>query len=157
MLTALDDAMPGPLEASFDVQVAEYLKRLFGARATERRAAIRFAQEHERSSTRGVVVVDQRRHAARDRGRSALRFVATGGPSSSTLTSTSTLRAACAANVAAQAVLAVAALLALVALGGGIRQLAARHVPARGARLARALFRPNRLSPSSAPAPASCG
>jgi serine/threonine-protein kinase len=46
MLTALETAMPGPLEASFDVQVAEYLKRLFGARATERRAAIRLAQEH---------------------------------------------------------------------------------------------------------------
>jgi serine/threonine-protein kinase len=46
MLTALEAAMPGPLEASFEVQVAAYLKGLFGARATERRAAIRLAQEH---------------------------------------------------------------------------------------------------------------
>jgi serine/threonine-protein kinase len=45
MLTALEAAMPGPLEASFDVQVAEYLKGLFGARATERRSALRAAQE----------------------------------------------------------------------------------------------------------------
>jgi len=45
MLTALERAMPGPLEASFEVQVADYLKQLFGARATERRAALRVAQE----------------------------------------------------------------------------------------------------------------
>ena len=45
MLTALERAMPGPLEASFEVQVAEYLKQLFGARANERRAALRVAQE----------------------------------------------------------------------------------------------------------------
>jgi serine/threonine-protein kinase len=45
MLTALERAMPGPLEASFDVQVAEYLKQLFGSRTTERRTALRVAQE----------------------------------------------------------------------------------------------------------------
>jgi serine/threonine-protein kinase len=45
MLTALEDAMPGPLEASFEVEVAEYLKQLFGPRASERRAALRAAQE----------------------------------------------------------------------------------------------------------------
>jgi eukaryotic-like serine/threonine-protein kinase len=45
LLTALERAMPGPLEASFEVQVAEYLKQLFGPRATERRAALRVAQE----------------------------------------------------------------------------------------------------------------
>ena len=45
MLTALERAMPGPLEASFDVQVAEYLKQLFGTRAAERRTALRVAQE----------------------------------------------------------------------------------------------------------------
>jgi serine/threonine protein kinase len=45
MLTALEAAMPGPLEASFDVQVAEYLQWLFGARAAERRTALRVAQE----------------------------------------------------------------------------------------------------------------
>jgi eukaryotic-like serine/threonine-protein kinase len=45
MLTALEAAMPGPLEASFDVQVADYLQWLFGARAAERRTALRVAQE----------------------------------------------------------------------------------------------------------------
>ena len=45
MLTALERAMPGPLEASFEVQVAEYLKQLFGARTSERRTALRVAQE----------------------------------------------------------------------------------------------------------------
>jgi eukaryotic-like serine/threonine-protein kinase len=45
MLTALERAMPGPLEASFEVQVADYLKQLFGSRTTERRAALRVAQE----------------------------------------------------------------------------------------------------------------
>jgi len=45
MLTALEAAIPGPLEASFDVQVAEYLQWLFGARAAERRTALRVAQE----------------------------------------------------------------------------------------------------------------
>ena len=45
MLTALERAMPGPLEASFEVQVAEYLKQLFGSRTTERRTALRVAQE----------------------------------------------------------------------------------------------------------------
>jgi serine/threonine-protein kinase len=45
MLTALEKAMPGPLEASFEVQVADYLKQLFGSRTSERRAALRVAQE----------------------------------------------------------------------------------------------------------------
>jgi hypothetical protein len=45
MLTALERAMPGPLEASFEVQVAEYLRQLFGSRTTERRTALRVAQE----------------------------------------------------------------------------------------------------------------
>lgn len=45
LLTALERAMPGPLEASFDVQVAEYLKELFGTRAAEKRIALRVAQE----------------------------------------------------------------------------------------------------------------
>jgi len=44
-LTALERAMPGPLEASFQVQVADYLKQLFGSRTSERRAALRVAQE----------------------------------------------------------------------------------------------------------------
>jgi len=45
MLTALERAMPKPLEASFEVQVAEYLSQLFGTRAAERRTALRVAQE----------------------------------------------------------------------------------------------------------------
>lgn len=45
MLAALEQAMPGPLEASFQVEVAAYLKQLFGARASERRTALRVAQE----------------------------------------------------------------------------------------------------------------
>jgi len=45
MLTALEKAMPGPLEASFEVQVAAYLHQLFGTRAAERRTALRVAQE----------------------------------------------------------------------------------------------------------------
>jgi eukaryotic-like serine/threonine-protein kinase len=45
MLRALEDAMPGPLEASFESQVAEYIHGLFGVRSAERRTAIRVAQE----------------------------------------------------------------------------------------------------------------
>lgn len=45
MLAALEEAMPGPLEASFEVEVASYLRGLFGARVSERRTAIRVAQE----------------------------------------------------------------------------------------------------------------
>jgi eukaryotic-like serine/threonine-protein kinase len=45
MLRALEDAMPGPLEASFETQVAEYIHGLFGVRSAERRTAIRVAQE----------------------------------------------------------------------------------------------------------------
>jgi hypothetical protein len=44
MLLALEDAMPEPLEARFERQVAEYLTGLFGDQASERRAAIRLAQ-----------------------------------------------------------------------------------------------------------------
>ncbi len=46
MLSALEDAMPGPLEASFDARVADYMRSLFGSRPSERRAALRVAQEH---------------------------------------------------------------------------------------------------------------
>ena len=45
LLTALEKAMPGPLEPSFQVQVAEYLEQLLGARASARRNALRLAQE----------------------------------------------------------------------------------------------------------------
>ena len=54
MLKALEAALPGPLEASFDVKVAEYMAGLFGPRAAERRTAIRVAQEHaDRQRTEG--------------------------------------------------------------------------------------------------------
>jgi serine/threonine protein kinase len=46
MLAALEAALPGPLEASFDAKVADYMNDLVGKRAAERRAAIRVAQEH---------------------------------------------------------------------------------------------------------------
>lgn len=45
MLAALEEAMPGPLESSFNVQVRDYLQQLFGDRAAERRVAIRLAQD----------------------------------------------------------------------------------------------------------------
>ncbi len=45
MLAALEEAMPGALESSFNVQVRDYLQQLFGDRAVERRVAIRLAQD----------------------------------------------------------------------------------------------------------------
>jgi serine/threonine-protein kinase len=53
MLTALERAMPGPLEASFEVQVGEYLKQLFGPRASERRSAIDSTNDGGSSQTPG--------------------------------------------------------------------------------------------------------
>jgi eukaryotic-like serine/threonine-protein kinase len=46
MLEALERAMPEALEQSFEVEVASYLRGLYGAQAAARRAAIREAQEH---------------------------------------------------------------------------------------------------------------
>lgn len=45
MFTALEDAMPAALEASFQTQVASYMAMVMGARVNQRRAAIRQAQE----------------------------------------------------------------------------------------------------------------
>jgi serine/threonine-protein kinase len=45
LLRALEDAMPGPLEASFETNVSEYMHGLFDARSAERRSSIRAAQE----------------------------------------------------------------------------------------------------------------
>lgn len=45
MLSALEAAMPEALEGSFQQDVAAHLKMLFGSRPSERRAAIRQAQE----------------------------------------------------------------------------------------------------------------
>jgi len=124
MLTALEAAMPGPLEASFDVQVAEYLKRLFGARATERRAAIRLAQEHadrQRAESSSSISVGTLRAIAVD-PRSASSLPA--GPPSSTLASHGGSEPPPPQKSRSKPIYAVGALLALVALGGGIRQLA---------------------------------
>jgi len=59
MLAALEEAMPGPLESSFNVQVRDYLQQLFGDRAAERRIAIRIAQDqadrHRAESTASSV------------------------------------------------------------------------------------------------------
>jgi eukaryotic-like serine/threonine-protein kinase len=125
MLTALEDAMPGPLEASFEVEVAEYLKRLFGARATERRAAIRMAQEHadrQRAESSSSISVGTLRAIAVDpRSGSSLPAA----PPSFTLASNDASEApAPQRKDRSKPIFAVAALLALVALGGGIRQLA---------------------------------
>ena len=45
MLAALEDAVPGCLEASFERDVANYLAALFGDRAAQRRAALSDAQD----------------------------------------------------------------------------------------------------------------
>jgi hypothetical protein len=45
MLRALEDAMPGPLEGSFETNVAQYMTGLFAASSEERRTSIRLAQE----------------------------------------------------------------------------------------------------------------
>jgi eukaryotic-like serine/threonine-protein kinase len=45
MFTALEDAMPEALEASFQAQVASYMTKVMGARVNQRRAALRQAQE----------------------------------------------------------------------------------------------------------------
>ena len=70
LLTALEAAMPGPLEASFDVQVAEYLQWLFGARAAERRTALRVAQERvdqQRAESASAISLGTLRAIAIDR------------------------------------------------------------------------------------------
>jgi serine/threonine-protein kinase len=46
MLSALEDAVPGCLEASFERDVSNFLSGLFGDRAAQRRAALAEAQEH---------------------------------------------------------------------------------------------------------------
>jgi len=124
MLTALEAAMPGPLEASFEVQVADYLKRIFGARATERRAAIRLAQEHadrQRAESSSSISVGTLRAIAVDpRTGSSLPAA----PPSYTLPSGVSSEPPPARKWASKPALAVAALVALVALGGGLRQLA---------------------------------
>jgi eukaryotic-like serine/threonine-protein kinase len=124
MLTALEDAMPGPLEASFEVEVADYLKRLFGPRATERRAAIRMAQEHadrQRAESSSSISVGTLRAIAVDpRSGSSLPV----GPPSLTLTSHDASDSPPPQKSKLRPIAAVAALLALLALGGGIRQLA---------------------------------
>jgi len=45
MLAALEQAMPEALEASFEAEVARYMEKLLGSRATERRTQLRLAQQ----------------------------------------------------------------------------------------------------------------
>src|SRR6185503_17245816 len=45
MLEALEGAMPGCLEASFESSVQQFLRGLFSERAAERRTALKSAQE----------------------------------------------------------------------------------------------------------------
>ena len=124
MLTALESAMPGPLEASFEVQVAAYLKRLFGARATERRAAIRLAQEHadrqRAESSSSISVGTLRAISIGPRSGSSLPAA----PPSYTLASGGTSEPPAPRKWLSKPAFALAGLAALVALGGGIRQLA---------------------------------
>jgi eukaryotic-like serine/threonine-protein kinase len=70
MLSALEEALPGPLEASFDAKVADYMNDLVGKRAGERRAAIRVAQEH----------ADRQREGSTSRSASTLRAISIDNP-----------------------------------------------------------------------------
>jgi eukaryotic-like serine/threonine-protein kinase len=123
MLTALETAMPGPLEASFEVQVADYLKRLFGARATERRAAIRLAQEHadrQRAESSSSISVGTLRAISVDpRSVSSLPVPA----ASQTLTSGVDLELPEPRRLKPRAGTVAALLVTLLAVGGGILQL----------------------------------
>lgn len=123
MLTALETAMPGPLEASFEVQVAEYLKRLFGARATERRAAIRLAQEHadrQRAESSSSISVGTLRAISVDQ-RSSSSLPAP--VASHTLTSGVDLELPEPRRLKPRAATAAALLVAVIAVGGGVLQL----------------------------------
>lgn len=143
LLTALEAAMPGPLEASFQVQVAEYLKQLFGSRASERRAAIRLAQEHadrQRAESSSSISVGTLRAIAVDpRSGSSLPAAASLTLPSSVAPDTTgvpqfrTKRAA--AVMAALALIAVGAGAVQLARGGGSSRVAASSpVPAEALR-----------------------
>ncbi|HEY3595229.1 MAG TPA: serine/threonine-protein kinase [Polyangiaceae bacterium] len=45
LLAALEKAMPAALEASFEAEVARYMEKVLGTRATERRTQLRLAQQ----------------------------------------------------------------------------------------------------------------
>ncbi len=124
MLTALETAMPGPHEASFEVQVADYLKRLFGARATERRAAIRLAQEHadrQRAESSSSISVGTLRAIAVDpRSGSSLPAA----PPSYTQPSQVGSEPPEANRFKFRPIFVAAALLVVAVVGGGIHQLA---------------------------------
>ena len=160
MLTALEAAMPGPLEASFDVQVAAYLKRLFGARATERRAAIRLAQEHadrQRAESSSSISVGTLRAIAVD-PRSGSSMPASA--QSHTLTSGVDVEMPEPSKLKPRAATAAALLIAALAVGGGVLQLSrgdghAERAAASSPVPAESLFRstPPAAAPS-APAPA---
>jgi eukaryotic-like serine/threonine-protein kinase len=125
MLTALEEAMPGPLEASFDVQVADYLKSLFGARATERRAAIRLAQEHadrQRAESSSSISVGTLRAIAVDPRQSSSMPAAAPSqtPASSDVSELAPPpRAKRTAMIAGSALLVVLAFAGIIQLSGG--------------------------------------
>jgi serine/threonine protein kinase len=153
MLTALEAAMPGPLEASFEVQVAAYLKQLFGARATERRAAIRLAQEHADR---------QRAESSSSISVGTLRAIAVDPRSGSSLPApvpSHTLASGVEPDVAAprhskpKLAAAAAALFALAVVAGGIAQVAGG--PGREGQAAGSSPVPTEsLQPSAVPGPA---
>jgi len=158
MLTALEHAMPGPLEASFDVQVAEYLKGLFGARATERRAAIRLAQEHadrQRAESSSSISVGTLRAIAVDaRTGSSLPAPV----SSHTLGSGGDLELPAPKRLKPRAAAAVALFVTVAAVAGGVLQLT--RGAANGERAsasspvpAESLDRPAEPAATAAPAP----
>jgi serine/threonine-protein kinase len=55
MLAALHRAFPSALGPSFETEVADYMKQVFGAKASERRAAIRNAQQDTAASSVGTL------------------------------------------------------------------------------------------------------
>jgi eukaryotic-like serine/threonine-protein kinase len=158
MLTALEEAMPGPLEASFDVQVADYLKSLFGTRATERRAAIRMAQEHadrQRAESSSSISVGTLRAISVDPRESSSMPAAA---PSQTLASSDVSelvpppRTKRTAMIAGSALLVLLAFAGIIQLSGGPNSsdAAAASSPVPAESLARS---PERAASSVAPAP----
>jgi serine/threonine-protein kinase len=158
MLTALEEAMPGPLEASFEVQVADYLKRLFGSRATERRAAIRLAQEHadrQRAESSSSISVGTLRAISIDPRASSSVPAAT--PSQTLASddfaeSSPPPRARRVAKIAGSALLLLAGVVGIIQLSGGPNSSAgtAASSPVPSESLARAA---EQVAPPIAPAP----
>lgn len=132
LLAALEDAMPEPLEASFEVEVARYLKEVFGPRVNERRAAIRVAQEQAdrqrveaSSSSIGTL-----RAISIDRKDSGSFSVSTGSGPVPTLPSA--LNETPVVSRPGASKLAMTGVAVVLALGGGGYLLAGASTPTRG-------------------------